>query len=106
MSRASRIILRPIGGHTLELQSHGKVSIGKPLTVHHASESSQVAHERTYHQPLVELSSPLGDDAHPQRAHVLRSRPLGSGGVQDAGNLQGHRQRNALFKSSRPRRHF
>ena len=44
-------------GHPLELQSHPKVSIREPLTVHNASKGSQIADERSNHQSFIQFSS-------------------------------------------------
>ena len=35
----------PIDGLSLELQSHGKVSVREPLTVHDAGECSEITHK-------------------------------------------------------------
>ena len=42
---ASHRVFRPIDGESLELQSHAKAPVGKPLTVHDASECPEITHD-------------------------------------------------------------
>lgn len=106
VGRSRRRALWPIDRISLELQPHGEVPVGKPLTVHNASNGSKIADKRINHQSFVQCSSTLGQYAHSQRADVFCCRPFGRSWVQDAGNLQRERQPNPLFKSSRPSRHL
>ena len=106
ISCTGRRALRPIDGVSLELQPHGEEPVGKPLTVHHASNSPQITHKRINHQSLVQCSRTLGQHAHAKRAHIFCSRPLCRSRVQHAGNLQRERQPNSLLKPSRPYWHW
>jgi hypothetical protein len=52
----------PIDSVSLELQSDGKVAVGKPLAIHNASEPFQVAFERLDHQSLVQFERVIRQD--------------------------------------------
>jgi hypothetical protein len=87
-------------GHSLELQSHPKVSVREPLTVNHARKSSQIAGERSNYQPFIQFSSALRQHSYSERAHVLRSGPLIRARILKTGNLDRDSQPNPFFKPS------
>jgi hypothetical protein len=87
-------------GHSLELQSHPKVSVREPLTVNHARKSSQIAGERSNHQPFIQFSSALRQHSYSERAHILRSGPLIRARILKTGYLDRDSQPNPFFKPS------
>jgi hypothetical protein len=92
--------MRPIDGYSLELQSDSKVSIREPLTVNNARKGSQIADERSDHQPFIQFSSVLRQNSYSERAHVLRRRPFVRARILKTGYLDLDSQPDPFFKSS------
>ncbi len=52
--RTRRRALLPIDRDCLELQAHGEVPIGKPLTINNPGKRAKIAHDRAAnHEPLI-----------------------------------------------------
>jgi len=84
---ARRGVSGPIGSRFLKLQPNTKAAVGEPLAINHPSEGAQIAHKRADHQSFILLPGPLRQNTHSQRANIFGRRPLGSGRIQEAGNL-------------------
>jgi len=90
----------PIGSRFLKLQPNTKASVGEPLAINHPSEGAQIANKRADHQSFIQLPGPLRQNTHSQRAHIFGRRPLCSGRILEAGNLNWDSQPNPFLKSS------
>jgi len=99
-SRARRRVARPIGSRFLKLQPNTKAAVGEPLAINHPSEGAQIANKRADHQSFIQLPGPFRQNTHSQRANIFGRRPLGSGRIQKAGNLNWDSQPNPFLKSS------
>jgi len=97
---ARRGVSGPIGSRFLKLQPNTKAAVGEPLAINHPSESAQIAHKRANHQSFIQLPGPLRQNTHSQRANIFGRRPLGSGRIQEADNLNWDSQPNPFLKSS------
>jgi len=97
---ARRGVYGPIGSRFLKLQPNTKAAVGEPLAINHPSEGAQIAHKRADHQSFILLPGPLRQNTHSQRANIFGRRPLGSGRIQKAGNLNWDSQPNPFLKSS------
>ena len=62
----------PIDSSPLKLNSDSKTPVRQTLAVNNASQRPQIAHQGTDHQPLVQFFGLLRQEAHSQRAYVLR----------------------------------
>jgi len=97
---ARRGVSGPIGSRFLKLQPNRKAAAGEPLAINHPGEGAQIANKRADHQSFIQLPGPLRQNTHSQRANIFGRRLLGSGRIQEAGNLNWHSHPNSFLKSS------